>query len=175
MTLLLGCAKSKGDAEPPGAAGTGNGAGGDGSCPENGPTVSVNIRGHAPGELPQDQLGALLGWVGDIAQPCREAPAKVPRFTLVIELPEDDSEEPPKLELANAESLPELAACIDEHFAEAPPPPKPWSMNVVIVSPWGCDRLGTDFQSEPAPVPATDPDEQPAPDAASEPATSPPP
>jgi hypothetical protein len=158
--LLLGCAESKGKgAEPPGSQGAGAASGGSGrdaQCPAGGPSVSLNIRGHAGGdELPSDELGALLGWIGGFAQPCREATPETPHFTLEIQLGE--SGQPPTLELVDRATLPGLAACIDANFAKAPPPPPPGSMTVEIVIPWGCSTLGPGFQpgkkAEPAPEP----------------------
>ncbi len=147
---LFGCeSKSKGT-EPPGSEGNGTasgGSGGSGDCPAGGPSVSLNVRGYAGGdELPSNELGALLGWIGGFAQPCREATPEAPNFTLAIELGE--SGEAPKLELGDREKLPGLAACIDASFAKAPPPPPPGSMIVDIVIPWGCPTLGPDFQEK---------------------------
>jgi hypothetical protein len=163
--LLVACAEPKRNGtEPPATEGSGSGgSSGSGSqCPAGGPSVSLNVRGHAGGDsLPSDELGALLGWIGGFAQPCREATPEVPHFTLEIQLGE--SGQPPTLELVDRATVPGLAACIDEQFAKAPPPPPPGSMTVEIVIPWGCPTLGLGFQpaaTEPAattPAAATTP------------------
>jgi hypothetical protein len=142
--LLLGCAESKGKGtEPPGSEGSGTAAGGSGSCPGGGPSVSLNVRGRASGDdLPNDELGVLLGWIGGFAQPCREAPAEVPHFTLEIQLAEPGL--PATFALVERDALPGLAACLADNFAKAPPPP-PGPMTVEIVIPWGCPTLGPGF------------------------------
>lgn len=158
--VLLGCAEPKsGGSKSPAAEGTTSASGGSGSnaqCPAGGPSVSLNIRGHAGGDtLPNDELGALLGWIGGFAQPCREATPEAPHFTLAIELGE--SGQAPTLVLADRDALPGLAACIDESFAKAPPPPPPGSMTVEIVIPWGCSTLGPGFQPSKPSEPAAEP------------------
>jgi hypothetical protein len=148
--LSLGCAKSTAEAtEAPVQDDTGAGSqatASDPSCPAGGPSVSIRVRGHAGGELPQDQLGALLEWIGGFTRPCLEQPPEAPDFTMSIDLGED--EQPPTLELVDRETLPGLAACIDAGFADAPPPPPPGSLKVLIVIPWGCPTLAPDFQQQ---------------------------
>jgi hypothetical protein len=145
--VLLGCAKSEGDGPAPPAGG--GEAGGDVKCPRGGPSVSIDVRGHAGGDVPQNELGALLGWIGGFAEPCRKLEPEADRFTLFVVLGEEG--EAPQLELAERDELPGLAACLDENFAKVPPPPPPGSMNVAIVVPWGCSTLGPGFDPTTAP------------------------
>lgn len=155
-TLLASpaCAERKREqTETPATEGAGsNGSNGSGSaggqCVAGGPSVSVNIRGWAGGdEMPNDQLGVLLGWIGGFAQPCREATPEAPQFTLEIQI--GAAGEKPTLVLEDREALPGLAACIDETFAKAAPPPA-GPMTVDIVIPWGCPTLGPNFQEKSA-------------------------
>lgn len=147
--LLTACPGRKHEpTEAPAAAGQGGaGSSSAGSqCVAGGPSVSVNIRGRAGGdEMPSDELGVLLGWIGGFAQPCRQATPEAPQFALEIQLGPEG--QPPTLVLAERDALPGLAACLDETFPKAPPPP-PGPMTVEIVIPWGCPTLGPNFQSE---------------------------
>jgi hypothetical protein len=139
--------------EPPategtGSTGSGSTTGAGGQCVAGGPSVSIDIRGRAGGdEMPNDELGVLLGWIGGFAQPCRQATPEAPQFTLEIEI--GAAGEKPTLVLVDREALPGLAACIDETFAKAAPPP-PGPMKVDIVIPWGCPTLGPNFQEKSA-------------------------
>ncbi len=148
--LLLACGepRSKG-AESPGSEADRRGSP---ECSAGGPSVSINIRGRHGGQgLAADELGTLLAWIGGFAQPCREATPEAPFFTLAIHL--DESDQPPTFDLIDRATLPGLAACLDESFAKAPPPPAE-SMTVAIVIPWGCPTLGAGFQpgyTEPSP------------------------
>lgn len=163
--LSSACAEPKRDrTEPPApqteAAGSSAGSSSSGSqCLPGGPSVSVNVRGRAGGDdMPSDELGTLLGWIGGFAQPCRQATPEASRFTLEIQL--GPAGQAPTLTLVERDALPGLAACIDDTFAKAPPPP-PGPMKVEIVIPWGCPTLGPGFQAD---GPKTEP-------AAAEPAT----
>lgn len=166
--LWSSCAEPKRDrTEPPSSQATSQteGAGGSssagGQCVAGGPSVSVNIRGRAGGDdMPSDELGALLGWIGGFAQPCRQATPEASRFTLEIQL--GAAGEEPTLTLPERDALPGLAACLDDTFAKAPPPP-PGPMTVEIVVPWGCPTLGADFQAEGPKTEAAAPAAEPAP------------
>ncbi|MCA9706629.1 MAG: hypothetical protein KDK70_12320 [Myxococcales bacterium] len=164
----LGCTGPKpSDSTPPDAAAgaSGSAASGDGSSPQclpGGPSVSVNVR-RPSGDpsLSRDELGALLAWVGGFVQPCIDAPSQAHHITLVFELGAEG--EPPTYELVERETLPTMAACLDEGFAKAPAPP-PEAMRASIVVPWGCPTLGPGFVSrEPTPAaeaaPANEPGE----------------
>lgn len=158
--LLTGCAERKaGTASPSGDGATAPSSPSSSQCPGGGPSVQVNVRGYAGGsELPSDTLGATLAYVGSFAQPCRELPPKVPQFTLEVTIPEPGAT--PSFELVDRASLPELAACLDTHFATATaPPPEP--MIVEITIPWGCNTLG--------PRAATTPEADATPEATNEP------
>lgn len=147
--LLPACNKAEREpTKPPSAtATTSTGGGAGGQCVAGGPSVSVNIRGRAGGDdMPSDELGTLLGWIGGFAQPCREATPEATRFTLELQL--GAAGEKPTLVLVERDALPGLAACLDDTFAKAPPPP-PGPMTVEIVIPWGCPTLGASFQAEP--------------------------
>jgi hypothetical protein len=149
--LLLACADAKRERTEPPTASTAesSGSGAGSQCPPGGPSVSVNIRGREAGnDMPSEELGALLGWIGGFAKPCMEAEPEAPNFTLAIELAE--SGQAPTLALGDRDALPGLAACLDASFAKAPPPPPPGSMSVDIVIPWGCPTLGPDFRPEKA-------------------------
>lgn len=149
--LSAACAEPKRDrTEPPASqtesAGASGGAGGQ--CLPGGPSVSITIRGRSGGDdMPSDELGALLGWIGGFAQPCMKATPEASRFTLEIQL--GPAGQAPTLVLVEREALPGLAACLDDTFAKAPSPP-PGPMTVKIVIPWGCPTLGPGFQAEEA-------------------------
>lgn len=150
--LLAACTKAEREpTTPPSSTATTSTAGGaGGQCLPGGPSVSVTIRGRAGGDdMPNDELGVLLGWIGGFAQPCREATPEATRFSLEIQL--GAAGEEPALVLVERDALPGLAACLDETFAKAPPPP-PGPMKVQIVIPWGCSTLGPGFQAEPEPA-----------------------
>lgn len=141
--LLLGCAERTSSATAPphgnGRPESSSGSSSSSQCPAGGPSVAINVRGYAGGqELPRETLGTVLGWIGGFAQPCREAPAAVPQFTLEVTLPE--AGQAPTFELLDRAALPDLAACLDANFAQAPPPP-PEPMIVEITIPWGCPTL----------------------------------
>ncbi len=159
--LLTACAERKHEpTEAPASASRGGASSSTaaGQCQPGGPSVDLNIRGRMGGDdMPQEELGTLLGWIGGFAQPCREAPAEVERFTLEIEI--GAAGQPPKLVLVERDALPSLAACLDESFAKAPPPPG-GPMMVKIVIPWGCSTLGPGYQPETA---KTNPAEPPTP------------
>jgi hypothetical protein len=152
--LSSSCAEPKRDRTEPPASQTEGGGGSSSSgsqCVSGGPSVSVNIRGRAGGDdMPSDELGTLLGWIGGFAQPCRQATPEAPRFTLEILL--GAAGEKPTLTIPERDALPGLAACLDDTFAKAPPPP-PGPMTVEIVVPWGCPTLGANFQPEESPKP----------------------
>jgi hypothetical protein len=147
--LLSTACERKGDHTDPPTSESSASGGSDGSgtqCSAGGPSVSVNILGREAGnDMPSDELGALLGWIGGFAQPCRQAAPEAPRFTLQIELGEGDL--PPSLVIGDTDTLPGLTTCLQETFAKAPPPPVR-SMTVEIVIPWGCPTLGAGFQAE---------------------------
>lgn len=151
--LLLGCGPAQQAESKTPSSSRASTTGNDAQCPAGGPSVSVNIRGRAAGkDLPSDELGVLLGWIGGFVQPCREAAPEAPHFTLEIHL---DSSDEPTLDLIDRAALPGLAACLDDRFSEAPPPP-PGAMTVAIVIPWGCPTLGPGFQpgrTEPSAAP----------------------
>lgn len=156
--LSPACAKPKDEPTPPSAGTDASGgsasspAGGSTStCLPGGPSVAVTVQGRAGGDdLPGDELGALLQWIGGFAQPCRQAPSEAHHFTLELGL--GAAGQPPTLALVERASLPSLAACLDDTFAKAPPPP-PGPMTVRITIPWGCSTLGPGFQADPAPTP----------------------
>lgn len=154
------CAEPKRDrTEPPASdtAGSDGSSSAGGQCLPGGPSVSLTIRGRAGGDdLPSDELGAMLGWIGGFAQPCRQATPEASRFTLAIQL--GPAGEAPTLALAERDALPGLAACLDDTFAKAPPPP-PGPMTVKIVIPWGCPTLGPGFQAEDPKTAEPEPDD----------------
>lgn len=117
-------------------------------CLPGGPSVSVNVSRESGGNLSREELGALLGWIGGFVQPCIDEPSQAHHFTLVFEI--GPPGEAPTLALVEQETLPSMAACLDEGFARAPAPP-PEEMRVSIVVPWGCPTLGPGFQGSPAP------------------------
>jgi hypothetical protein len=146
LPVSLACAERKRDrTEPPAAEGTGSGtsSGSAGQCVAGGPSVSMNVRGRD--DMPKDELGILLGWIGGFAEPCRQATPEATQFALEIEI--GAAGEKPTMVLEDREALPGLAACIDETFAKAAPPP-PGPMTVDIVIPWGCPTLAPDFQEK---------------------------
>ncbi|MCX4239377.1 hypothetical protein [Paraliomyxa miuraensis] len=145
LPLLLGCAERKASTAGPDSPTQGGTASSTSSssspqCPSGGPSVSVNVRGYSGGpELPRETLATTLSWIGSFAQPCLEASPEAPQFKLAITIPE--AGQAPTFELVDRDSLPGLAACLDEHFASAAaPPPEP--MLVEITIPWGCPTLG---------------------------------
>lgn len=137
------CAEPKREpAAPTEPAASGSGA--SHQCQPGGPSVDIDIRGReGGGTMPNDELGALLGWIGGFAEPCRKAPPEASQFTLEIEIGAEGQK--PTLVLVERDALPGLGACLDDTFAKAPPPP-PGPMLVDIVIPWGCPTLGADFQ-----------------------------
>ena len=148
--LLVACTEPKRDrTEPPVTDGAGSGSASGSSssgseCVPGGPSVSVNVRDRAAGkDMPSNELGALLAWIGGFAQPCRRTPAEAPQFTLELEL--GPAGQPPVLSLVEREALPSLAACLEEGFAKAPAPPA-HDMKVNIVIPWGCPTLDPNFE-----------------------------
>jgi hypothetical protein len=141
--LSAACAEPKREPTTPSGQAGGASRSTSGECQPGGPSVDIDIRGKAGGTMPNEELGALLAWIGGFAEPCRKAPAEAPRFTLEIEIGAEG--QPPKLLLVEREALPSLEACLDDGFGKAPPPP-PGPMMVDIVIPWGCPTLGADFQ-----------------------------
>jgi len=160
-SIAFACAERKREpTEPPTSEGGGSGGSGGSDqagsqCVPGGPSVAVNVRDRAAGkDMPSNELGALLAWIGGFAQPCRAAPAEAPHFTLKIEL--GPAGQPPVLVLVERETLPSLAACLDEGFAKAPAPPAN-DMKVEIVVPWSCPTLAPGFQADAAEPEAAEP------------------
>ena len=157
LLVMFGCAERKAaDSTPPSGEattrGSSTGTAKDPNCPAGGPSVSLNIRRPGGEHSSQHDQGALLGWIGGFVQPCIDEPSEAPAITLVFHLGE--AGEAPVLEFVERESLPTMAACLDEGFAGAGEPP-PGPMDVSIVVPWGCPTLppgyGAQAESSDAP------------------------
>jgi hypothetical protein len=148
-SLFPACERKREPTEPPTAEGGASGGpgGGGGQCVSGGPSVSLNVRGTGSEDMPNEDQGKLLGWIGGFAQPCRDLPPKVPHFTLEIDMP---AEGQPILGVANGDALPELTACLSTNFSTAPPPPIRFTRAEIVI-PWGCNTLQPGFQAKGSP------------------------